>query len=96
MADESPKWYIILADERDGPYSTQDIQYLVARQRINGNTLIWQKEMRNWTPLCEVETFLPKPPPEPEETSEKKPASKDRRRFPFLKLGALLAGLGLA
>ena len=99
MADESEKWFMIIAGERDGPFTTQDIQDLIDRKQVSVNTMIWHKDMRDWMPLREVETFRLKPPPEPEPEEPPKPDEgerKSRRRPFFFKLGALLAGLGLA
>ena len=61
MADESEQWYMIIAGERDGPFTTQDVQDLIAQNQVSVNTMIWHKGMREWMPVREVEALQSKP-----------------------------------
>ena len=75
MTGEPHRWYLLIGKEREGPFSTRDIQHLLAERKIDGSTFAWRKGQDTWERLRELEDFRPVSSEHPAETgAEGKPA----------------------
>lgn len=55
------KWYYALNNQRLGPVSENEFDFLVHQGKILPDTLVWNETLANWRPLREV--LPPEPPP---------------------------------
>ena len=61
MPDESPRWYLRFGEDKEGPLTTDDIWFLLARKRVDGSTFAWHRGMESWTRIRDLDEFQPKP-----------------------------------
>lgn len=48
-------WYIVKSGkEKEGPFSTQELQALIAARALEPSTLVWREGMSDWVPLAKV------------------------------------------
>lgn len=60
------KWYYAQNNQRHGPISESEFDFLVHQKKIRSDMLVWNETMPGWLPLREVmptEAVLPPPPP---------------------------------
>lgn len=55
------KWYYALNNQRHGPVSESEFDFLVHQGKILPDMLVWNETLANWLPLREV--IPPEPPP---------------------------------
>jgi len=56
-------WYYAQNNQRQGPVSENEFDFLVHQKKILPDTLVWNEGMANWQPLGEVQPEPPPPPP---------------------------------
>lgn len=63
-------WHVSLNGQSQGPYSTQDVQRLIASKQIASSTLVWSMGLPAWLPAGQVPdlsgAFSTAPPPLPQ------------------------------
>ena len=84
MPDESPRWYLRSGGETDGPLTTDDIWFLLARKRVDGGTFAWHRGMETWTRIRDLDEFQPK--------RQEKAAAKPAETAPAVAEEAAAAG----
>ena len=60
MPDESPRWYLRFGEDKEGPLTTDDVWFLLARKRVDGGTFAWRKGMESWTRIRDLDECQPK------------------------------------
>jgi hypothetical protein len=68
-------WYYALDNQRQGPVDKKEIQRLINEGELGVDDLVWTSGMDDWTPISEVDSLQPSPPPLPQEKSS--PTSKE-------------------
>ena len=53
------QWYVLVGQEREGPYTTKELHYMVAQKKVMADSFIWRKGLNNWTRIREVDEFQP-------------------------------------
>ncbi|MCG2760030.1 MAG: DUF4339 domain-containing protein, partial [Candidatus Delongbacteria bacterium] len=53
----SPKFFIVLNGQQDGPYDTSVLKNMTIQKMIDQDTLVWREGMTNWTPAKDVPEF---------------------------------------
>ena len=61
---QAMKWYYAQNNQRQGPVSESEFDFLVHQKKILPDTLVWNETMPDWRPLREVQPE-PAPPPPP-------------------------------
>lgn len=59
------KWYYAQNNQRHGPVSENEFDFLVHQKKILPGTLVWNETMAEWRPLREVQPATPPPLPAP-------------------------------
>ncbi|MFW6457070.1 MAG: DUF4339 domain-containing protein [Planctomycetota bacterium] len=54
---EDRKWYVRVDGRQHGPYSSEQIRKMVAKNQLQTDSQIWNAEQGNWKPLRSVEPF---------------------------------------
>ena len=57
MSEE--QWDVLVGQEREGPYTTKELHYMVAQKKVMADSFIWRKGLNNWTRIREVDEFMP-------------------------------------
>ena len=60
------KWYYAQNNQRHGPITESEFDFLVHQKKIMPDTLVWNETMPDWRPLCEVMPEEPPPLPQPD------------------------------
>ncbi|HWB60518.1 MAG TPA: GYF domain-containing protein [Chthoniobacteraceae bacterium] len=81
------KWFYALNNQKIGPISDNEFDFLVHQNKIRPDTLVWNETMAGWKPLREVmppepTAFVPPPPPLP---SRNGPAWEERDQIGGIK-----------
>lgn len=64
------QWYYVQNGKQQGPVNLEELRDLAAAGTIDAMTLVWNKEMRDWTPASEIDgIFSSSPSPTAEPTS---------------------------
>ena len=57
------KWYYAINNQRQGPVSENEFDFLVHQKKITPDTLVWNETMPAWRPLRDVRPEAPPPVP---------------------------------
>jgi len=60
VSDSSDRWYIKIADQIDGPFSSQDLQKQIQAGKISPDTFIRTENSRDWLPAKTFPKLFPK------------------------------------
>ncbi len=99
MPDEPHRWYLRFGQEREGPFSLEDVRYLLSQKNIDGGTFAFHKGLESWTRLRDLKEFQPTRPAEsqeqaPDPESETGPQGKMPRGW-LSRLAAVVVALSL-
>jgi predicted Zn finger-like uncharacterized protein len=82
--DRNAKWFTLVDDEQEGPYSVEQLESRIRSGQLALDTMIWREGQADWQPAQEVPELIPlfagvrvsRPEPKPEPKAEPKPAPK--------------------
>jgi len=55
--DQTPKWYVALGDQWNGPLTAADVYEKVLSQEISWAHFVWKPGQVDWQRICDVPTF---------------------------------------
>lgn len=84
--------YILIADDRQGPFTPEQITEKIQAGECTAETLAWQDGMEEWQPLKDVCPLTAAPPPLPK-TPAAKPATVEGGRNGFVDFFCAYRGL---
>ncbi|MCP4599989.1 MAG: DUF4339 domain-containing protein [Proteobacteria bacterium] len=72
-----PKWYVAVGDEKQGPYSEEELQGYLDSGEVAPDDLVWRDGMEDWEEAGEIfsepQSASPEPPPVPKSRAKKTP-----------------------
>ncbi len=95
------EWYYVQNGKQNGPVNLEELRELAGSGKLNPTDLIWNREMRDWTPASEIggifsfdstaSTSSPTPPPTPEVDDE---PTSDTRSVDEVEPGSISLDIG--
>ncbi|MFP4056601.1 MAG: DUF4339 domain-containing protein [Candidatus Brocadiia bacterium] len=69
MPEENKVWFVGVKGERKGPFTTEEVNGMIAEGQVTPRDVIWKEGQEDWKPVAELEEFAeavkaaPPPPP---------------------------------
>ncbi len=83
-------YYLYFNKTQYGPFSTAEIDRVIAANKIDSSAFIWVPGWANWKPITDMAEFAPRVKSEPKEPTKSKASRKDLRGSPRKPLVARL------